>query len=82
MNWRKSEGSDGIVVEMIEAAGSIATKKVLALANKIYRTGEIPEIMKEAEFTVISKKESTTDCQKLSTISIMRKIAQIVLKVI
>ena len=82
MKWRKAEGSDGIVVEMIEAAGDIAIDKVLALANRIYRTGEIPEIMKEAEFIVIPKKEGATECEKHRTISITSQVAKIVLKVI
>ena len=43
MKWRKSEGSDGIVVEMIEAAGDIAINKLVSLANRIYESGEIPE---------------------------------------
>ena len=28
MKWRKSEGSDGIMVEMVEAAGNIAKTKI------------------------------------------------------
>ena len=43
MKWRKSEGSDRIVVEMIEAAGDIAINKLVSLANRIYESGEIPE---------------------------------------
>ena len=82
MKWRKAEGSDGIVIEMIEAAGGIAIDKVLALANKIYRSGEIPELMKEAEFMVIPKKEGATDCEKHRTISIMSQVSKIILKVI
>ena len=79
MKGRKSEGSDGIVVKMIEAAGGIATEKVLTLANKIYITGEIT---KEAEFIVIREKEGVTDCDKHRKISIMSQVAKIVSKVI
>ena len=55
IKWRKFEGNGGIVVEKIEAAGGLATENILALVNKTYRTGEIPEMMKETEFIVIPK---------------------------
>ena len=82
MKWRKAEGSDGIVVEMVEAAGDIAITKILKLANRIYECGEIPEMMKESEFIVIPKKEGATDCEKHRTICIMSQVAKMVLKVI
>ena len=51
INWRKSEGSDGIVVEMIEAAGDVAISKILGLANRIYESREMPQTMKESEYS-------------------------------
>ena len=33
MKWRKAEGSDGVVVEMVEAAGNFAIDKIAELAN-------------------------------------------------
>ena len=59
MKWRKAEGSDGIVVEMVEALGEFAIRKITDIANKIYRTGIIPERMKESEFIIIPKKVGT-----------------------
>ena len=82
MKWRKAEGSDGIVVEMVEAAGEFALTKIVEMANQIYRTGKIPERMKESEFIVIPKKEGAVDCGKYRTISIMSQVAKIVLKVL
>ena len=82
MKWQKSEGSDGIVVEMIEEAGDVAKNKVVALANKIYESGEIPEMMKVTKFIVIPKKEGATECEKHRTISIMSQVAKVVLKVV
>ena len=49
MKWRKAEGSDGVVVEMVEAAGGFAIEKITELANKIYDTGNIPERMEVSE---------------------------------
>ena len=46
MKWRKAEGSDGVVIEMVEAAGEFGIEKITELANRIYRTGQVPESMK------------------------------------
>ena len=82
MKWRKAEGSDGVVVEMVEAAGDFAISKITNLANTIYSTGEVPENMKESEFLVIPKKNGAVECGKHRTISIMSQVAKIVLKVL
>ena len=61
IKWQKSEGNDGIVVEKVEGAGDVAINKVVGLENKIYESGEIPEILKQAEFNLIPKKEGATE---------------------
>jgi hypothetical protein len=38
----EAEGTDGIVAEMVEAAGEFAISKITELANKIHSTGQIP----------------------------------------
>ena len=76
MKWKKAEGGDGVVVEMLEALGEFAISKITDITNKIYRTGVIPERMKESEFTVIPKKAGAIDCSKHRTISIMSQIAK------
>ena len=35
MKWRKAEGSDGVVVERVEAAGEFGIEKITELANRI-----------------------------------------------
>ena len=82
MKWRKAEGSDGVVVEMVEAAGDFAIEKITELANIIYDTGNIPKRTEESEFIVIPKKEGAVECGKHRTISIMSQVAKIVLRVI
>ena len=62
MKWRTAEGSDGVVVEMVEAAGEFAIVKITELANKIYLTDVIPKRKEESEFTVLPKKEGATEC--------------------
>ena len=81
MKWRKAEGSDGVVVEMVEAAGEFGIRKITDLANTIYSTGQVPDKMKESEFLVIPKKNGAVECSKHRTISIMSQVAKIVLKV-
>ena len=67
---------------MVEAAVEFRIVKTTELANQIYRTRQVPETMKESEFIVIPKKRITVECSKHTTISIMRKIEKIILKVL
>ena len=55
MKWRKAEWSDGVVVEMVEAAREFAIDKITELANKLYCTGIISKRMEESEFIVLLK---------------------------
>ena len=82
MKWRKAEGCDGVVVEMVEAAGEFGIKKITDLAIRIYSTGQVPEAMKEFEFIVIPKKDRAVECSKHKTVSIMSQIGKIILKVL
>ena len=82
MKWRKAEGSDGVVVEMVEAVGEFGIEKITELANRIYSTGQVPEAMKESEFIVIPKMDGAVECSKHRTISIMSQMRKIVLKVL
>ena len=50
MKRRKTEGSDGVIIEMVEAAGELGVDKITKLANRIYRMRQVPETMKESEF--------------------------------
>ena len=62
---------------MIEAPGEVAINKVVALANKIYESGEISEMIKKTEFIVISRKEGAIECKKHRTISIWAKLQRL-----
>ena len=64
MKWRKAEGSDGVVVEMVEAAGEFAINKITSLTKSGYNTGQVPENMKESEFIVIPMKNGAVECNK------------------
>ena len=38
---------------MVEAAGEFEIDKITELANRIYRTRQVPETMKESEWNVV-----------------------------
>ena len=62
MEWRKSEGIDGIMVEMVESLGEFEIDKITHIANKIKFTGTIRQRMKE--FKVRPKRVGVVDCIK------------------
>ena len=82
MKCKKAEGSDGVVIEMVEAAGEFGIDKITELANRIYKTGQVPETMKESEFIVIPKKKGAVECSKHRRISILSHIGKIKPKVL
>lgn len=82
MRKGKAVGEDEISVEMIDAAGIFGLEKVTAIANMIYNTGYIPEMMRESTFIAIPKKKGTLECEKNRTISIMSQLGKIILCVI
>ena len=49
MKWRKSEGSDGVVVEIVEAAEQFAINKITNLANAFYKT-KVEKRVDKAQF--------------------------------
>ena len=78
----KAEGGDGVVAEMVEAAGEFGIKKLTELANKIYDSGIIPEKMKENLFIAIPKKAGTVECKEHRTIALMSQMGKVILRVI
>ena len=51
------------------------------LANTIYKTGEIPEILQKSVFITIPKKIGVTECENFRTITIMSHVIKILLKI-
>ena len=66
------------MVEMVEAAGEFGIEKITELANPIYSTGQVLEVMKESEFIVIPKKYGALECIKHRTIGITSQMGKIV----
>ena len=76
MKNRKSPGTDGIMIEMLNATEEFAIEKITKLANKIYNTGYIPEEMKKSVFVVLPKKPGTVECTEHRTISLMSQVTK------
>ena len=82
MKNRKSPGTDGMMIEMLNATEDFAIDKITKLANKIYNTGYIPEEMRKSVFVVLPKKPGTVECTEHRTISIMSQVTKIILRVL
>ena len=82
MKWRNAAGSDGIMIEMVEALGECAIDIITDKSKKTYNTGTIPQRTKDSDFIVTPKKVGVVKCNKHRTISIISQVAKIVLKVI
>ena len=77
----KAVGPDEIPVEVIKALGDSAVDVLHDLANTIYKTGEIPEILQKSVFITIPKKTGVTECENFTTIAIMSHVIKILLKI-
>lgn len=82
MKREKAEGGDGVVVEMLEAAGDFGLEKLTMLAHRIYSTGHIPEKMKENIFIAIPKKTGTMECEIHRTISLVSQLGKVIIRII
>ena len=82
MKREKAEGSDGVVSEMLEAAGDFGIGKLTRLANRIYDTGDIPVKMRESVLIALPKKPGAVDCEKHRTICLASQIGKVILRVI
>ena len=82
MKSGKSPGSDNITTELLNACKETSIRKLCNLANKIYRTGEIPEQMKESVFILLPKKGDMLECRNYRLISLISHITKIILRVI
>ena len=82
MKREKAEGSDEVVLEMLDAAGEFGLEKMTRLTNSVYDTGQILEKMRERMYMSIPKKPGTIKCEKHRVISVMSQMSKIILRVI
>ena len=77
----RAVGPDEIPAEVIRALSDSAVDVLHDLANTIYETGEIPEILQKSVFITIPKKIGVTKCENFRTKSIMSHVIKILLKI-
>ena len=77
----KAVGPDEMSAEVIKALGDSAVNMLHDLANTIYETGEIPEILQKSVFITIPKKIGVTECENFRTIAIMSHVIKILRKI-
>ena len=78
----KATGTDLIPAEMLKALDDGPIGKLTQLCNKIYNTGYWPKELKDSIFIPIPKKPKPTRCQEYRTISIMRQVTKLLLKIV
>jgi len=72
-------GNDEIVLEMIEALGSLGLEKITDIANFMYESENVPDEMIESIFIALPKKPGTIDCKERMAISLMSHATKIIL---
>ena len=81
MNNDKAVGLDEIPAEAMKDLGDSAVDVLHDLANTIYETGEIPEILQKSVFITIPKKIGVAECENFRTIAIMSHVIKILHKI-
>ena len=76
----KAVGPDEIPAE-VKALSDSAVNVLHDLANTIYETGKIPEILQKSVFITIPKKIGVTECENFRIIAIMSHAIKILLKI-
>ena len=77
----KAVSPDKMPEKVVKALGDSAVDVLHVLANTIYKTGKIPEILQKSVFITIPKKIGVTECENFRTIAIMNHVIKILLKI-
>jgi len=82
MPMKKSPGPDGVITEMLVAAGEDGLIELTSLINMVYNQGCFPEELNKSIFITLPKVSGTAKCEKHRTISLMSHITKLVLRVV
>ena len=82
MHMKKAPGPDGVLTEMLVAAGEYGLEELTRLTNMVYNHGYFPEELNKFIFITLLKISGTTKCEKHRTISIMSHITKLILRVV
>ena len=79
---KKAPGPDGVLREMLVAAGEYGLEELTRLTNMVYNHGYFPEELDKSMFITLPKISGTTKCEKHRTISLMNHITKLILRVV
>ena len=79
---RKSQGGDGIPVEIVKAMGPESMNAFVKLFSNIYKTRVWPEDRLKLILERIEKRPQTARCDQHSTISLVIHASKVVLRVL
>ena len=82
MKHDKAPGPDNTTTELLVAAGDIGIQKLTELANDIYDSGVIPDDLTKSIFITLPKKPGATECELHRTISLMRHVTKLILRIL
>ncbi|GFS18218.1 LINE-1 retrotransposable element ORF2 protein [Elysia marginata] len=82
MKTGKATGPVMISTEMRQALEDIKLDAITKMLNTINDTGEIPKEMLQSIFITLPKKKGVTECEQHRTISLMRHMAKVLLRII
>ena len=78
----KSEGTDGLPIELLQNLQEDSIKTLTALCQEIWSTQQWPTDWKRSIFIPIPKKGKANDCTNYRTIALISHTSKIVLKII
>lgn len=79
---RKTRGVDGITNELIKYGGSLLTKELSILFNKILSAKKVPAQWKESTSIPIFKKGTKTDTKDYRGISLLSTVQKLMTKIV
>ena len=82
MPMKKAPDPDGVLTEMLVAAGEYGLEEITRLTNMMYNHICFPEELNKYIFITLPKISGTTKCEKHRTISIMSHITKLILRVV
>ena len=82
MAMKKAPGPDGVLTEVLVAAGEYGMEKLTRLTNMVYNHGYFPEELNESILITLPKVSGTTKCEKHRTISLMSHITNLIVRVV
>ena len=79
---KKASGPDGVLTEMLVAAGECGREELTRLRNMVDNDGHFPEELNKSIFITLPKISGTTKCEKHRTITLMSHMTKLILLVV